>query len=134
MRLLSSLKFAVVLAAVLLLPACSDVAKDALAPPVTTDRTYTTDIKPIFDRSCIRCHGEEVQNGNIPLNFSSYESIQNYIGDAPSNEVIIVPGLATSFLLIKLDPQYNGIMYKYLDDPEEYNLIYDWIVSNNAAE
>ncbi|NOZ08424.1 MAG: hypothetical protein GXO91_06055 [FCB group bacterium] len=129
---MSSIKYALIISVVLLFQFCSDIASDALAPE-KTDLTYTDDIKPVFDRSCIRCHGEDVQNGNVALNLSSYESIQNYIGDVPSYGIIIVPGLETSTLLIRLKPQYND-MYKYLDDPEEYNLIYDWVVFNEAAE
>lgn len=133
MRLLSSLKYAGLLTAILLLAACSDVATDALAPPDSAGLTYTTDIKPIFDRSCIRCHGEEVQNGASALNLSSYERIQNFIGDEPSAGIIIIPGLETSRLLTMLNPQ-DDRMYKYLDEPGEYNLIYNWVVLNNAAE
>jgi len=133
LRLLSSLKFAGIFGLFLMLWNCSEVNSDLLAP-ATADRSYTQDIKPIFDRSCIRCHGTEVQNGiNVALNLSSYSSIQNFIGDSPSDEVVIVPGSATSRLLIKLSPNSDG-MYKYLDDPFEYDLIYDWIVENGAAE
>jgi len=29
--------------------------------------TYANDIKPIFDKSCIKCHGEEKQKGKLRL-------------------------------------------------------------------
>ena len=43
-----------------------DVSK--LPPP--SDKkgvTYETDIKPIFDKSCIKCHGPEKQKGKLRL-------------------------------------------------------------------
>lgn len=38
-------------------------------PPAAkkTGVTYATDIKPIFDKSCIKCHGEEKQKGKLRL-------------------------------------------------------------------
>jgi hypothetical protein len=38
-------------------------------PPASTKAgvTYDTDIKPIFDKSCIKCHGSEKQKGKLRL-------------------------------------------------------------------
>jgi mono/diheme cytochrome c family protein len=38
-------------------------------PPASTKTglTYAKDIKPIFDKSCIKCHGEEKQKGKLRL-------------------------------------------------------------------
>ena len=40
-----------------------------LPPPSTkTGVTYATDIKPIFDSACIRCHGAEKPKARLRLN------------------------------------------------------------------
>src|SRR5437588_6409726 len=38
-------------------------------PPASSKAgvTYDTDIKPIFDKSCIKCHGSEKQKGKLRL-------------------------------------------------------------------
>src|SRR3954469_10149521 len=38
-------------------------------PPASTKQgvTYAADIKPIFDKSCINCHGAEKQKGKLRL-------------------------------------------------------------------
>src|SRR5262245_6909666 len=38
-------------------------------PPASTKQgvTYAGDIKPIFDKSCIKCHGSEKQKGKLRL-------------------------------------------------------------------
>lgn len=36
--------------------------------------TFASDIKPLFDRSCIKCHGPEKQKGG--LRFDSLENLQ----------------------------------------------------------
>lgn len=37
------------------------------APSEKTGVTYATDIKPLLDRSCIKCHGEEKQKAKLRL-------------------------------------------------------------------
>jgi hypothetical protein len=38
-------------------------------PPASTKQgvTYASDIKPIFDKSCIKCHGADKQKGKLRL-------------------------------------------------------------------
>ena len=44
-------------------------------PPASDKKgvTYTADIKPIFDKSCIGCHGKDKQKGKLRLD--TYEGI-----------------------------------------------------------
>src|SRR5437667_3248261 len=46
--------------------AAVDVSK---IPPASDKQgvTYATDIKPIFEKSCIKCHGSEKQKGKLRL-------------------------------------------------------------------
>ena len=44
----------------------ADVDISKLPPAATkTDVTYATDIKPIFEKSCFKCHGSEKQKGKL---------------------------------------------------------------------
>jgi len=46
----------------------SKVDTSKLPPPASaTGVTYAKDIKPIFDKSCIKCHGSEKQKGKLRL-------------------------------------------------------------------
>jgi len=58
-----------VLASALMLAAgASAVADNALPPPSTqTGVTYATDIKPIFDASCIKCHSGDHAKARLKL-------------------------------------------------------------------
>lgn len=47
----------------------ADKVDPAKLPPAakTAGVTFAKDIKPIFDKSCIKCHGEEKQKGKLRL-------------------------------------------------------------------
>jgi mono/diheme cytochrome c family protein len=50
-----------------LLPA-ADVDVSKLPPPSSKQGvTYATDIKPIFEKTCFKCHGPEKQKGKLRL-------------------------------------------------------------------
>jgi len=57
---------AVVAAALALRAADVDVSKLPAASD-KKDLTYAKDIKPIFEKSCFKCHGEEKQKGKLRL-------------------------------------------------------------------
>src|SRR5881394_3748377 len=43
-----------------------DIDVSKLPPPAETkDVTYDKDIKPIFEKSCFKCHGPEKQKGKL---------------------------------------------------------------------
>ena len=55
-------------ATLLTLPGRAEADLSKLPPPAATKGlTYAKDIKPIFDKSCIKCHGEEKQKGKLRL-------------------------------------------------------------------
>lgn len=78
-----------------------DVSK---LPPASTakDLTFAKDIKPIFEASCFRCHGDMRQSGKLRLD--SLEAI-NTGGGAGK---VVVPGSGDKSLLVmavsRLDP------------------------------
>ena len=66
-----NVKSAFAITTVLGITACAIAADvDTSKLPVAstkTDVTYATDIKPIFDASCIKCHGEKKPKGKLNL-------------------------------------------------------------------
>lgn len=81
--------FAVAAAAVL--AGCSpkesvSLEPGTMPPPATKSAiTYAQDIKPIFDNSCIKCHGEDKQKAKLRLD--TRESILQGSQDGPIFEV-----------------------------------------------
>ncbi len=56
------------------------------APATQADVTYATHIQPPFERSCLKCHGEEKQKAGLRL-----DSLEAALKGAKSKKVI-VPG------------------------------------------
>jgi len=108
----------------LFLAGCTELS-ESVTQPVKSSLTYLQDIKPIFDRSCVRCHGGETSRGNYDL--STYESAV----DSSDN---IIPGDSDSPLLIQIRNDGSDNMYKYLNDPADADLIHNWVVLDNAAK
>ena len=60
--------FALFAASALAVHAAAKVDTSKLPPAATkTGVTYAADIKPIFEKSCFKCHGEEKQKGKLRL-------------------------------------------------------------------
>ena len=70
-----------------------DVSK---LPPAADKKgvTYAKDIRPIFEASCFRCHGEEKQKGELRL-----DSLQAVLKGGEDGKVI-VPGASKKSLLV----------------------------------
>lgn len=86
--------------------ACSAGAIDITKLPPPADKTgvtYDTDIKPIFQASCFRCHGEKQHRGGISLN--TLDGVLNGGEDGP---ILKVGDSAHSQLVVaisQLDPK-----------------------------
>jgi mono/diheme cytochrome c family protein len=65
-------------------------------PPAATKQgvTYATDIKSIFDKSCIKCHGAEKQKGKLRL-----DSLEAALKGGEAGKVI-EPGKSADSILI----------------------------------
>src|SRR5258707_3677485 len=70
-----------------------DVSK---LPPAADKKgvTYAKDIRPLFEASCFRCHGEERQKGELRL-----DSIEAVLKGGEDGKVI-VPGTSKKSLLV----------------------------------
>jgi mono/diheme cytochrome c family protein len=70
-----------------------DVSK--LPPPAQKQGvTYANDIKPIFDRSCVKCHGPEKPKAKLRL-----DSLQGALKGSAEGKVI-VPGDSAASVLV----------------------------------
>ena len=66
-----------------------------LPPPSDkTSVTYATDIKPIFDKSCIKCHGAEKPKGRLRL-----DSLAGALKGGEDGKVIL-PGNSAGSMLV----------------------------------
>jgi len=76
------------------------VKVDASKLPAASDKkdvTYTADIKPIFDKSCVKCHGAEKPKGKLRL-----DSLQGALKGGEDGKVIEVGKSAESMLVINI--------------------------------
>ena len=66
-------------------------------PPVAAkkDVTYTKDIKPILEKSCFKCHGEEKQKAKLRL-----DSIDAIIKKGSENGPVVVVGKSEKSSLV----------------------------------
>ena len=74
----------------------TSLAADNTLPPASDKKgvTYATDVKPIFDNSCTRCHGAEKPKAR--LNLTTLETAMKGGKDG----VVIKPGNSAESLLI----------------------------------
>jgi mono/diheme cytochrome c family protein len=64
----------------------ADVDVSKLPPPATQkDVTFAKDIKPIFEKACFNCHGEEKQKAKLRV-----DSIEAIKKGSENGEVIVV--------------------------------------------
>lgn len=92
----------------------------ALNPAQTV--AYTQDIKPIFDRDCIECHGFREAAGGYAVNTYGLTIEGQRAGDARSSVVV--------------DTAPGGSMYVYFsgDATTKATLVFRWVVANNLAQ
>lgn len=86
-------------------PVKIDPAK--LPPPADKkDVTYTADIKPVFEKSCIKCHGAEKPKGKLRL-----DSLEGILKGGEDGKVL-TPGKSTESVLVA--------NIAHLGDPDDY--------------
>ena len=92
-----------------------DVSK---IPPASTakDVTYAKDIKPIFEKSCIKCHGEEKQKAKLRL-----DSLAAVLKGGEDGQVIL-PGKSAESLLVH-NVSHVGDEDQYMPPPDNKDKI-----------
>ena len=112
-------------------PVASETPLPATEAPTATEApatnsaasgvSFVTDIKPILDARCIKCHGvEQTKEG---LDLQTYENI--FAGSR--NGSVIEPGNATDSLLVQLIVEGEMPNRGQPVTPEELQLIIEWI-------
>jgi uncharacterized membrane protein len=110
------------------------LAADSKLPLASTKEniTYATDIKPIFDVSCVKCHGAEKPKAKLRL-----DSLEGVLKGANHGK-IVTPGEPEKSELVKsvahlakdkdhwMPPPNNKAGIKPLT-PEEVGLIIGWV-------
>ena len=82
--------------------AAIDIAK-LPAASAQKDLTYAKDIKPLFEASCFRCHGEKQKKGGIRL-----DSLEAVLKGGKEGKIVEVGDAVKSHLLLsvsQLDPE-----------------------------
>lgn len=78
-----------------------------LPPPVQKQGvTYESDIKPLFDHSCVKCHGPQKPKGHLRL-----DSLEGVFKGSEDGKVL-VPGHSNQSMLIA--------NVAHLGDPDDY--------------
>jgi hypothetical protein len=87
-----------------------------------TSYSYTNDVRPILTADCTRCHNASQHEGGY--DFTTYPGVLRAVS----------PGSAQSILVRATSSR--GIMYPELsgDRTAKSQVIYDWVVSSNAAQ
>jgi uncharacterized membrane protein len=112
----------------------SALAQDAKLPPASdkTGLTYATDIKPIFDASCVKCHSGDKPKARLKL-----DSLEGALKGSKDGKVI-APGDSAKSLMVKcvahvtsdkdswMPPAHNKANIGPLT-PEQIGLIRAWI-------
>jgi len=117
-----------------LVAATGALAQDAKLPPASTKSgvTYATDIKPIFDTSCVKCHSGDKPKAHLHL-----DTLAGVLKGTKMGPVVKPGDSANSFLVksvahaVKdpdawMPPPHNKAGIKELT-PEQIGLIRAWI-------
>ena len=92
-----------------------DVSK---IPPASTAQgvTYAKDVKPMFEKSCIKCHGDEKQKGKLRL-----DSLAAVLKGGEDGQVI-QPGKSAESLLVH-NVAHVGDEDQYMPPPDNKDKI-----------
>ncbi len=97
-----------------------------LPPPATRPVDFARDIRPIFGRACLKCHGPEKQKGGLRLDVRS-AALEGGDNDTPS----ILPGNSADSPLIRfvagVDPDIKMPPQGDPLSPEQVGLLRAWI-------
>jgi mono/diheme cytochrome c family protein len=135
MKMTTSIKItAIALSATFGLTVAASAADTGPLPPASTKQgvTYATDIKSIFDQSCVKCHSGDKPKARLKL-----DSLENALKGSKDGKVI-TPGDSTKSLMVKcvahvtadhdswMPPAHNKANIGPLT-PEQIGLIRAWI-------
>jgi mono/diheme cytochrome c family protein len=134
MKITTSIKLTAIALAATFGLALAAAADTAQLPPASTKTgvTYATDIKPIFDASCVKCHSGDKPKAKLKL-----DSLENALKGSKDGKVVIPGNSAKSPLVLNvahvtsdkdswMPPLHNKANIGPLT-PEQIGLIRAWI-------
>jgi len=134
MKITTSIKLTAIALAATFGPAFIAAADTAQLPPASTKTgvTYATDIKPVFDQSCVKCHSGDKPKAKLKL-----DSLENALKGSKDGKVVIPGNSAKSPLVLNvahvtsdkdswMPPLHNKANIGPLT-PEQIGLIRAWI-------
>ena len=97
MKTTTSIQLAAIALAATFGLAFAAAADTAQLPPASTKTgvTYATDIKPVFDASCVKCHSGDKPKAKLKL-----DSLENALKGSKDGKVI-TPGDSANSLMVK---------------------------------
>jgi hypothetical protein len=109
-------------------------AEDAKLPPISTREniTYATDIKPIFDASCVKCHSGDRAKARLHMDTLAgvLQGTRHgkivVAGDPEKSQLVQVIAHVTDDEDSWMPPVHNKLGIKTLT-PEQIGLIMGWI-------
>jgi len=134
MKMTTPIKLTVIALATTFGLAFAAAADTAQLPPASTKTgvTYATDIKPIFDQSCIKCHSGDKPKAHLKL-----DTLENALKGGTDGKVVTPGDSAKSPLVLNvahlskdhdswMPPAHNKANIGSLT-PEQIGLIRAWI-------
>jgi len=99
MKITTSIKLTAIALAATFGLAFAAAADTAQLPPASTKTgvTYATDIKPIFDQSCVKCHSGDKPKAKLKL-----DSLENALKGSKDGKVVIPGNSAKSPLVLNI--------------------------------
>ena len=99
MKITTSIKFTLALTATFGLALAAIAADTAQLPPASTKTgvTYATDIKLVFDQSCVKCHSGDKPKAKLKL-----DSLENALKGSKDGKVVIPGNSAKSPLVLNV--------------------------------
>ena len=134
MKIKTSIKFTTIALATTFGLALATAADTVQLPPASTKTgvTFTTDIKPIFDQSCVKCHSGEKPKAHLKL-----DTLEGVLKGSKDGKVVLAGDSAKSPLVLNvahlasdkdawMPPLHNKANIGPLT-PEQIGLIRAWI-------
>jgi uncharacterized membrane protein len=96
MKITTSIKFTTIALATTFGLALATAADTVQLPPASTKTgvTFTTDIKPIFDQSCVKCHSGEKPKAHLKL-----DTLEGVLKGSKDGKVVLAGDSAKSPLV-----------------------------------
>ena len=95
------------------------------SPEIPGKLSFVTDIRPILEKQCLRCHSETI------LNLAWLKKEEPW--KDTNNKAWVIAGDPNSEILQYLGSKSRGEMRQFVGSQRNFDLIYHWIVTDSLA-